>query len=105
MASLYLLRRRARLPRDPADSRRNVMKTTLIALAAILLASPALAIEPIPGSITYGGQPHARLQKSPVGSTFVHRFDDGSYEYEERYVVQPDHSLRLVSRVRRTGSR
>lgn len=79
------------------------MNKTLIALAAFLLASPALALEPIPGSITYGGGPHAKLAKSPVGSTFTHRFESGSYEYEERYVVQPDHSVRLVSRVRQTG--
>ena len=59
------------------------MKKTLVALAAILLAGPALAIEPVPGSITYGGRSHAKLQKSPVGSTLVHRFDSGSYEYEE----------------------
>jgi hypothetical protein len=81
------------------------MKKTLMALAALLLASPALALEPIPGSITYGGGPHARLMKSPIGSTLVHRFTFEDQDYEERYVLQQDRSLRLVSRVRRTGSR
>jgi hypothetical protein len=79
------------------------MKTTLLALSAILLATPALAVEPIPGSITYGGAPQSKLLKSPIGSTFVHRFETGSSEYEERYVVEPDRSVRLISRVRRTA--
>lgn len=79
------------------------MKKALIALVALLLASPALALEPIPGSITYGGGPHAKLQKSPVGSTLVHRFRSGGDEYEERYVLQSDRSLKLISRSRRSG--
>jgi hypothetical protein len=78
------------------------MTKTLLAIAALLLASPAFAIEPIPGSITYGGGPHAKLQKSPVGSTLVHRFRYEGDEYEERYVLQPDRSLKLVSRSRRS---
>ena len=76
------------------------MRTTVITLAALLAAGPALALEPIAGSITYGGA-NPRLEKSPVGSTFVHRIEDGTGEYEERYTVQPDRTLRLVSRVRR----
>ena len=78
------------------------MTRTLFALAALLLASPALAIEPIPGSITYGGGPHSKLERSPIGSTLVHRFRNDGNEYEERYVLQPDRSLKLVSRVRRS---
>jgi hypothetical protein len=78
------------------------MTKTLLAIAALLLASPAFAVEPIPGSITYGGGPHAKLQKSPVGSTLVHRFRYEGDEYEERYVLQPDRSLKLVSRSRRS---
>lgn len=79
------------------------MRKTLIALTALLLASPALAIDLIPGSIGYGGAPYTKLQKSPIGSTLVHRFQYGGDEYEERYVVQPDRSLKLVSRSRRSG--
>lgn len=61
------------------------------------------ALEPIPGSITYGGTPHAKLQKSPVGSSVVHVFQSGGSEYEERYIVMPDRNLRLVSRTRRSN--
>ncbi|MBX9456729.1 MAG: hypothetical protein KL863_12340 [Rhizobium sp.] len=77
------------------------MKKTIIGLTALLFASPALAIEPIPGSIGYGGAPHSKLQRSPVGSTLVHRFRYDGNEYEERYVLQADRSLKLVSRSRR----
>jgi hypothetical protein len=79
------------------------MTRILVALAVLLLAGPAFAIEPIPGSITYGGGPHAPLQKSPVGSVVKHTFSNGGYDYQERYVVQPDRSLRLVSRSRQSG--
>jgi hypothetical protein len=78
------------------------MTKTIIALTALLLASPALALEPIPGSIGYGGTAHSKLQKSPVGSTLVHRFRYDGSEYEERYVLQSDRSLKLVSRSRRS---
>nr|CAD6608677.1 membrane protein [Rhizobium sp. TCK] len=58
-------------------------------------------LEPVPGSITYGGQPATRLTKAPVGSTVTHRFrDQFNQEWGERYVIQPDRSLRLVSRYR-----
>ncbi len=58
-------------------------------------------IEPVPGSITYGGNPSTRLTKSPAGSTVFHRFSDQfAKEWEERYVVQPDGSLKLVDRRR-----
>ena len=79
-----------------------MLRHCLTAVVCAALASPAFAIEPIPGSITYGGA-NPKLQKSPPGSTLINRIDDGSNEYEERYVVQPDHSLKLVSRVRRAG--
>ncbi|MCA1408438.1 hypothetical protein I6F26_30765 [Ensifer sp. IC3342] len=56
-------------------------------------------LEPIPGSITYGGQPRTRLTKAPVGSIVPHRFRDkfGNRVYET-YVIEPDRSLRLVGR-------
>jgi hypothetical protein len=79
------------------------MMKTLIGLTALLFASPALALEPIPGSIGYRGAPHARLQKSPIGSTVLHRFFYDGTEYEERYILQPDRSLKLISRSRRNG--
>lgn len=76
----------------------------LVILAVTLVASGLTAcsipeIEPIPGSITYKGQPTTKLTKAPAGSTFHHRLND---EYgrpaEETYVIQPDRTLRLVRR-------
>ena len=78
------------------------MTKTFALLATLLLATPALALEPIPGSITYGGGPRSKLQLSPVGSTVVHRFRSDGMEYEERYVLQPDRSMKLVYRTRRS---
>ncbi|GEO87140.1 MULTISPECIES: hypothetical protein [Alphaproteobacteria] len=58
-------------------------------------------IEPVPGSITYGAGPTTRLTKSPVGSIVFHQFRDKfDREWEERYVVQPGGSLKLVDRRR-----
>ncbi len=58
-------------------------------------------VEPIPGSITYNGQPSTRLQRAPVGSTFMHRFtDDTLREYIETYRIAPDRSLELIRRER-----
>ena len=57
-------------------------------------------LEPIPGSITYGGQPRTKLTKSPVGSAVHHQFYDGTGQrVEETYILQPDRSLKLVRRV------
>lgn len=77
------------------------MKALLTAAFAALLSActglPELA--PIPGSITYGGQPKTALVKAPAGSTVKHRLKD---EYgnpaEETYVIQPGGALRLVRR-------
>ncbi len=56
-------------------------------------------LEPIPGSITYGGQPRSRLTKAPVGSIVPHQFrDQFGRPVSEIYVIEPDRSLRLVSR-------
>lgn len=56
-------------------------------------------IQPIPGSITYGGQPRTRLTKSPIGSSLTHEFENEfGYRVIERYILQPDRSLLLVSR-------
>jgi hypothetical protein len=55
-------------------------------------------VEPIPGSITYGGQPRTKLTKSPIGSTVQHEFFTGFGKARETYVLQPDRSLKLVRR-------
>ncbi|QRM56554.1 hypothetical protein [Sinorhizobium sp. BG8] len=78
------------------------MRKAIIAAACItsLAACTSYApVEPIPGSITYGGQPRTKLTKSPVGSRFEHQFitDMGGMAFET-YVIQPDRSLLLVNR-------
>ncbi|RWX75833.1 hypothetical protein EPK99_19325 [Neorhizobium lilium] len=67
-------------------------------LAALAGAHSAFAIEPIPGSITYRGQPHTRLQKAPVGSPVQNQFYYNGEDYRETYIIQPDRSLKLVER-------
>ncbi|AWI57593.1 hypothetical protein [Sinorhizobium fredii] len=86
------------------------MKTALSAICAGLLlaactstAPPSVGysrnLEPIPGSITYGGQPRTKLTKAPVGSIVPHRFRDKfGRQVSETYVIEPDRSLRLISR-------
>ena len=83
------------------------MKNIIIAAGFALVLSSCSAtyvgdgpaLEPIPGSITYGGQPRSRLTKSPIGSVINHRFDNNfGQRVEEKYILQPDRSLKLVSR-------
>ncbi len=75
---------------------------TLISVLTLagLPATCASALEPIPGSITYGGQPVSRLQKAPVGSIVAHEFFRNGNRYRETYLIQPDRSLTLSSRTR-----
>ncbi|WP_428428398.1 hypothetical protein [Pararhizobium sp.] len=78
------------------------MRRGIFMVAAVLLAScTAVEVEPIPGSITYNGQPRTKLTKSPAGSTFSHTFHDqrGGY-WSETYQIQPDRSLKIISRRR-----
>ncbi|EJZ22463.1 hypothetical protein NE852_03185 [Rhizobium sp. Pop5] len=81
------------------------MKAFLPALfAGALLAACSSAdtppLEPIPGSITYGGQPRTKLTKSPIGSAVHHQFyNETGQRVEETYILQPDRSLKLVRRV------
>jgi hypothetical protein len=71
----------------------------VVALALSGCTSASEGIEPIRGSITYGGQPAARLTKSPPGSVLPHTFIDPTGRWvEETYIVQPDRSLKLVRR-------
>ena len=80
------------------------MKTITIFAVAAFVAScttqPRL-LEPIPGSITYGGQPRTKLTKSPVGSTFDHRFlGANGTRWIETYQIQPDRTVEIVNRRR-----
>jgi len=77
------------------------------AVAALLVTSCAETqsseLEPIRGSITYGGQPRTKLTKSPIGSTFNHSFlDQYGNRWIETYRIQPDRSLALIARRRTT---
>lgn len=77
------------------------MKFVLAAFGvSALFASSAFALEPIPGSVTYGGQPVHRLQKAPVGSTFDETFYSEGERYTETYMIQPDRSLVITGRTR-----
>jgi hypothetical protein len=59
----------------------------------------APGVAPIPGSITYRGQPQTKLTKSPIGSTFPHNFiNQFGEQVEETYMIQPDRSLKIVHR-------
>ena len=82
------------------SAKRNlIMKIAIAAALATLVAAPAaFALQPIPGSITYGGH-EARLEKAPAGSNFFHAFY-GPYgeEVREVYQVNADRTVSLVSR-------
>ncbi|MCL6708177.1 hypothetical protein M8R20_14350 [Pseudomonas sp. R2.Fl] len=75
---------------------KSIIAATAV-IASLAGASSAFAIEPIQGSITYGGHV-AQLQKSPVGSTVFHSFTAGGNDVREVYRVSADQSLELVSR-------
>ncbi|WP_438747731.1 hypothetical protein [Pararhizobium sp. O133] len=83
------------------------MKIIVVAaFAALFLAScvaptPYNSLEPIPGSITYNGQPRTKLKKAPIGSTLHNNFYGPFGErIEETYMIMPDRSLKLVARRR-----
>ena len=78
------------------------MKPSIIVFAAVVVlsscSSASVEVEPIPGSITYGGHV-ARLTKSPAGSVLPHEFTDNLGRWvRETYIVQPDGTLKLVRR-------
>lgn len=69
------------------------------ALAVVLTGAPAaFALEPIPGSITYHGQPRTKLTKAPIGSQVTNQFYYDGKDYREAYIIQPDRTLKLVDR-------
>jgi hypothetical protein len=68
-------------------------------LTACTTAKFGPGLEPVPGSITYGGQPRTKLTKSPIGSSFPHEFRDNLGRlWEEIYIIQPDRSLSIARR-------
>ncbi|WP_426237405.1 hypothetical protein [Pararhizobium sp. DWP1-1-3] len=71
----------------------------LMSIVALILASCTTPdVEPIPGSITYGGQPRTKLTKSPIGSLVHNSFRTVTGVAYETYVIQPDRSLKLIRR-------
>jgi len=79
------------------------MKSIIIfaGLSALLAACSQTDTElkPIPGSITYRGQPQQKLTQSPVGARIRHHFtNDLGQDVYETYVLQPDRSLKLINR-------
>ncbi|MEV4607080.1 hypothetical protein MRBLMR1_002060 [Neorhizobium sp. LMR1-1-1.1] len=81
-------------------NRKAVAAAILLAGLAVqtALATKARALEPIPGSLTFQGQPKTKLLKSPIGSTFSHRFYADGAHYEETYKIREDRSLELLRR-------
>lgn len=81
-----------------------MMRIAVPLLAALFLAActtggGGAAFEPIPGSITYKGQPRTKLKKAPIGSTFEHQFiDSRGRDVFETYRIAPDRSLVIVNR-------
>ena len=78
------------------------MKHMLIAafgLVALTACTTASTVEPIPGSIIYGGQPRTKLTKAPVGSTFSHGFTTNQGQHAvETYRIAPNRDLQLIDR-------
>ncbi|AJY45855.1 hypothetical protein [Martelella endophytica] len=79
---------------------------TIIATIALLgtISAPAFALQPIPGSITYGGSQYGQLAKSPVGSAMTNDFYSNGQHYVETYVVGPDHKLKLIERSQKNSN-
>jgi nitrous oxide reductase accessory protein NosL len=56
-------------------------------------------VKPIPGSITYNGQPRTKLTMSPPGSVIKNSFyDSRGIKVLETYILQPDRTLKLTRR-------
>lgn len=78
-----------------------MLRILLPAIALFITGCTTSELEPVPGSITYGGQPAGHLTKAPIGSAVGNRFrDQFGQEWSERYIIQPDRSLKLVNRQR-----
>jgi hypothetical protein len=61
----------------------------------------ATPYEPFPESLTYGGR--SPIVSAPVGSSFSREVrDQFGARYEELYEVQPDRTVRIVTRFRRS---
>jgi hypothetical protein len=71
----------------------------VLSIATLVLASCTTPeIAPVPGSLTYGGQPRTKLTKAPVGSKVHNSFPYRTGVAYETYAIQPDRSLKLIRR-------
>lgn len=81
------------------------MKVLLPTVLSVVMLSncttdSSTEVQPIPGSITYGGQPRTKLTKSPPGSVIYNSFyDQTGSRVKETYILQPDRTLKLTRRV------
>ncbi|WJH40896.1 hypothetical protein N7E02_10145 [Aliirhizobium terrae] len=74
------------------------LAVAFIISAAFAPAAYAVTIDPIPGSLVYPAQPKTKLKKAPVGSIVQHNFYSKGVTYNETYRIEPDRSLKLLSR-------
>jgi hypothetical protein len=78
------------------------MKIVTISLAALVgvasFATASLAVEPVPGSITYSNPEAVRFTKAPAGSSLNHEFYADGVKYNESYIINNDGSIRLTGR-------
>ncbi|MGO4439800.1 hypothetical protein AB4048_18940 [Rhizobium sp. RAF56] len=83
--------------------RRHVCSLACLLILASCNGGTSEPLQPIPGSITYGGQPRTKLTLSPIGTRMQHTFTDNwGREVVETYILQPDRSLKLVNRIYQT---
>lgn len=73
-------------------------------LFVLFTAGTSIAVEPIPGSITYDGRSQSILTTTPIGSVYLHQFDHRGNKYREVYKVGADRRLELVSRSQQSDS-
>lgn len=69
------------------------MKKMIFASLAIVFGASTLSFAAELGHATEG-----RLSINMIGSTVSQKVDEGGQTYAETFVVQPDHTLKLVNR-------
>ncbi|WP_309770937.1 hypothetical protein [Agrobacterium larrymoorei] len=86
---------------EPIMNAKSIIAVSVLAAALVGCTTgiSSVNLEPIPGSITYNGQPRTKLTKSPVGSTFTHNFRRWNGDRViETYQIQPDRSIKIIDR-------
>jgi hypothetical protein len=72
-----------------------LIASAAVALGLVACTTSTAEVQPLPGSLTYGGKVvHSPYKPGTViNNTFLGKF---GYRINERYVVQPDGTLRLT---------